>query len=228
MGRWSCQGHYETAIRNAILADRQKLLPTPDNVGMSADLFSRLLLAASFVIWVVYGFLAGTGRWPGGVMFGLVASVVLLTLEASRHIKVKLLDWVLLAYFAIAAIATFLLRSAAFPVYSSVVIWVLYASVTWISILMGAPFSTQYARESAPPEHWQSPGFLRANLVISVVWGLGFLINLALVTVALRPRYNSLWIAVAAPLLIMATATIFTSCYTKISQRRVLQAAAQR
>jgi len=191
---------------------------------MSADRFSRWLLIASFLVWVVYGFLAGTGRWPAGVMFGLIASVVLLTVERRHRVKVKLLDWVLLAYFAIATVASFLLRSVAFPVYSSVVIWVLYAGVTWISILMGAPFTLQYARESAPPEHWQSPVFLRANLVISVVWGLGFLANLGLVTIALHSRYNSLWIAVAAPLLIMMTATIFTSCYTRIAQRRAQHA----
>jgi intracellular septation protein A len=199
-----------------------------DNRSMSADRFSRIILISGFAIWVVYGFLAGMGHWPAGIAFGLVASVCVLALEASRRIKVKLLDWVLLTYFVIATIATFLVRSTAFPVYSSVVVWTLYAGVTWVSILVGTPFTLQYARESAPPEHWQSPGFLRANLVISVFWGAAFLANLVLVTIALWPRYKSIWIAVAAPLLMMATATIFTSRYTKIAQQRAQQAVAAR
>lgn len=68
-------------------------------------------------------------HWPVGVAFGLLASSCLLALEASRHIKVKLLDWVLLGYFVLAAIAMFGVHSATFPVYSSVIIWILYAGL---------------------------------------------------------------------------------------------------
>lgn len=192
---------------------------------MSAERFSRILLVAGFGIWVVYGFLAGMRHWPAAVAFGLAAGIVLVLLEAGRHIAIKLLDWTIVAYFGIAAIATFLVHAAGFAVYSPVVIWTLYAVVTWGSIFAGAPFSLQYARESAPPEHWQSPEFLRANYVISIVWGVGFLINLGLVTIALASRYNSIWLAVAAPLLVMGTASVFTSRYTKIAEQKGRQAA---
>jgi len=182
---------------------------------MSPERFSRVVLSLQFVVWVGYGVLAGMGHWPAAVFLGLVASLGLLALEVRRKIKVKLMDWVLLAYFGIAAIATFLLRSAAFPVYSPIVIWLLYAGVTWVSILLGAPFTLQYARESAPRERWQTPGFLRANRTISLFWGAAFVANIALVTLALNPRYKSLWIAVAAPILTMVIASIFTSWYTR-------------
>jgi len=187
---------------------------------MSAERFSRILLVAGFGIWVVYGFLAGMGHWPAAVAFGLAAGIGLLLLEAGRHLAIKLLDWTIVVYFGIAAIATFLVRSAAFPLYSPLVIWTLYAVVTWASIFSGAPFSLQYARESAAREHWQTPEFLRVNYIISSVWGGGFLINLGLVSVALAPRYSSLWLAVAAPLLIMGAAAVFTSRYTKIAKQR--------
>lgn len=192
---------------------------------MSAERFSRFLLVAGFGIWVVYGFLAGMRHWPAAVEFGLAAAICLVLLEAARHIAIKLLDLVIVAYFGIAAIATFAVRSAAFPVYSPVVIWMLYVIVTWISIFSSVPFSLQYARESTPPEHWQTAEFVRANYVISVVWGVGFLINLGLVTIALWPRYRSIWLGVAAPLMVMGAASIFTSRYTKISKQRVRQGA---
>lgn len=192
---------------------------------MSTDRFSHILLVAGFGIWVVYGFLAGMRHWPAGIAFGLAAGIGLLLLEAGRHVTVKLMDWAIVAYFGIAAIATFLVRAAGFAVYSSVVIWMVYSVVTWVSIFWGAPFSLQYARESAPREHWQSPAFLRVNYIISIVWGVGFLINLGLVTMALAPRYNSLWLAVAAPLLVMGAASVFTSRYTKISKQQAEQAA---
>ncbi len=78
---------------------------------MSPARFSRLLLSTQFVIWVIYGVLAGMGHWPMGVAFGLLASVCLLALQASRGIKLKLMDWILLSYFVLAAIATFVVRS---------------------------------------------------------------------------------------------------------------------
>ncbi len=107
---------------------------------MSAERLSSFVLSASFVIWVVYGTLQGMRHWPAAVIFGFLASTGLLVFAASQHVRVKLLDWILLAYFAIAAIATFVVRSAGFPAFSSVVIWVLYAAVTWISILVGAVY----------------------------------------------------------------------------------------
>ncbi len=189
---------------------------------MSAYRCSRLLLIAGFVIWVVYGFLAGMGRWPVAVAFGLVSSIALVLVEARHHIKIKLMDWTIVAYFVVAAVATFLIRAAAFPLYASVVIWVLYAGVTWASILLGAPFSLQYARESAPREHWQRPEFFRANRIISVIWGIAFAINIVLVIVALNPRSIPLLTGVAAPLLLMGVAATFTSHYTRIARARMV------
>src|ERR1019366_1975439 len=122
---------------------------------MSPARLSKLLLPTQFVIWVIYGVLAGMRHWPVG------------------------------GSFILAAIATFVIRSTTFPKYSSVIIWVLYAGVSCGSILFGAPFTVQYARESAPPEHWHSPGFIRGNQVMSVVWSIAFTVNILLVPVAL-------------------------------------------
>lgn len=76
------------------------------------------------------------------------------------------------------------LHSTGFPAYSQVVVWLFYGAVAWGSIGVGRPFSLQYARESALPEVWESPAFWRANLLISVVWGLAFLADLALLILA--------------------------------------------
>jgi all-trans-retinol 13,14-reductase len=191
---------------------------------MSAAKLSRLVLPITFLIWVVYGFLIGFGQWPWAVAFGLVSGLVLVAIVLiSRKVTVKLMDWTLVGYFVLAASATFIVPLAAFPKYGSVVIWLLYAGVAWGSILAGKPFSLQYARESTPPEHWQSPPFLRANVIISVVWGLGFLANIVLVVIALNPEDSPLLIGVIAPVLTMVAASIFTTRYTKILRARAPQ-----
>lgn len=190
--------------------------------AMSKEQFSELMLLAGFGIWVVYGFLAGMGRWPAAVACGLIAGIALVLLEAGRHIEIKLLDWTVVAYFALAAIATFLLRANTFPLYSPIVIWTLYAGVSWTSLLVGAPFSLQYARESVPPEHWSHPEFLAANRTISLVWSAAFTVNIALVSLAVVPYFKSLLLAVGAPLLMMASCAVFTSRYKKIARQRTL------
>ena len=197
--------------------------PATDNESMSGNRRSLLVLGSSFAIWVIYGVVAGTGHWPLGVLIGLAASVLLLLLEACLRLRIKLLDWTLLGYFLLAAYATFLAPSARFPVYSSVVVWVLYATVTWLSILLGVPFSLQYARESAPPELWHRPEFLRANVIISVVWGIAFATNIVLVILALNPRNKPLLIGVIAPFLIMGATSLFTSLYVGMARQRTQQ-----
>jgi all-trans-retinol 13,14-reductase len=183
---------------------------------MSADKILHLVLPITFLIWVVYGFLTGFGQWPLAVAFGLASGLVLVAIVLiSRKVTVKLMDWTLVGYFVLAACATFIVRLAAFPKYGSVIIWLLYAGVAWGSILAGSPFSLQYARESTPPEHWQNPFFLRANLIISVVWGLAFVANIVLVVIALNPKDYPLLIGVLAPILTMVAASIFTTRYTK-------------
>jgi hypothetical protein len=179
---------------------------------MNPERASRLVLSASFLIWVVYGTLAGFGFWPVAVAVGLVASVLLLLL-ASRYVTVKLMDWILLAYFILAVAATFAIPSAGFKTYSSLIVCVLYAAGAWGSILIGKPFTLQYARESTPPEYWRTAGFLRDNRIITAIWGLAFTANL--VAASLDPVFNSLWIAVALPMLSLFAASSFTKRYLR-------------
>jgi len=50
-------------------------------------------------------------------------------------------------------------------------------AITLGSILVGRPFTLQYAREQVPRERWTHPLFLAANRRISAVWALAFVIE---------------------------------------------------
>jgi hypothetical protein len=195
-----------------------------ENWPMNADRGSKVILFSSFGIWVIYGTLAGMRQWPAAVVFGMVASIAMLLFAGFSSAGIKLLDWVMLSYFVIAAVATFAIRSGSFPIYSPILIWFLYAVVTWASILIGFPFSTQYSRLSVPKERWNSPAFERSNQIISTVWGVAFVINVTLVTITLNPRYGSLFLAVFAPLLMMGASALFTKYYAKAVHERAQQA----
>jgi hypothetical protein len=47
-------------------------------------------------------------------------------------------------------------------------------AIVLFSLLIGSPFTVQYARESVPPELWESPRFVSTNRIITLVWLAAF------------------------------------------------------
>jgi hypothetical protein len=70
------------------------------------------------------------------------------------------------------------------------------------SILIGRPFTLQYALESVPAETAGMPGFVQANYIITAAWTAATLLmmaaNIALIYVPGLPIWSSLAVAFAA------------------------------
>jgi hypothetical protein len=47
-------------------------------------------------------------------------------------------------------------------------------AIVLFSLVVGRPFTIQYAREQVPRELWESPEFVRTNQVITLVWLAAF------------------------------------------------------
>jgi hypothetical protein len=75
-------------------------------------------------------------------------------------------------------------------------------AISLISMLIGRPFTLQYALEAVPAETAAMPGFLRANYVITAAWTAAALVmmvaNLAMLYVPGLPFWLGLAIAFAA------------------------------
>lgn len=81
------------------------------------------------------------------------------------------------------------------------------------TILIGRPFTLQYAQEQVPAEHWADRQFMRTNYVITTVWALAFSVLvvadlLLLYVPALPPR-----VGIIATIVALAAAIKFTSWY---------------
>ncbi|AMJ60812.1 hypothetical protein [Bosea sp. PAMC 26642] len=46
--------------------------------------------------------------------------------------------------------------------------------IVLVSMIVGRPFTQQYARENVDPSLWDSPRFIRTNYVITGAWALAF------------------------------------------------------
>ena len=152
---------------------------------------------------------------------GLLVALYPTVTRAVRGLSVKLPDWMTLAFFAIATLSILVDGSALrfFSKYSLVVMWMLFAGMAWASILFGAPFTLQYARESTAPEFWQHPVFVRTGLILTLVWAGVFTLNLAITGAAVGPK-SPPWFAIVLPMLTVAGAFVFTARYAAAVTRR--------
>jgi len=130
----------------------------------------RAIGLMAFAPWVLFGFASGFNHWHLASGGGLILCVLYLAVMRLRGVSIKLMDWTTLAFFAIASVLAIGMESAIFPVYNAVIAWSCFALAAWGSVAIGHPFTTAYARETAPPEFWTHPIFVRLNLLMTLVW----------------------------------------------------------
>lgn len=114
-----------------------------------------------------------------GLLAGAVVSIAMLVLDMMRGKSPKVLEIGTVLLFA--GLAAWFL---AFPPTWSIVDVRLRVDlglllIVIVSMLIGKPFTLQYARESVAPELWSSPTFLRTSFVISAAWAAAFAVLVA-------------------------------------------------
>lgn len=165
----------------------------------------------AFAPWILYGVASSFNHWRIAAGGGLILCLWYLALMLRRGASIKLMDWTTLAFFAIASVMTILVRSNAFTVYSAVVVWSCFAVAAWGSVVLGRPFTTAYARESAPPEFWEHPIFIRLNLLMTLVWCGLMTVNIAFAVtgVIVGGNADKPLLSFAMPMALLAAGFIF-------------------
>ncbi len=59
--------------------------------------------------------------------------------------------------------------------------------IIWLTVLIGKPFTLQYARAELPPEQWYDEELIRSCRIIAIFWGTLLLIPTALNAFQLLP-----------------------------------------
>jgi all-trans-retinol 13,14-reductase len=171
--------------------------------------------AANFgmAAWVTYGVGAANGHWVWAAIGGLAIALAIVGHEYSRN-AVKIMDCTTAAYFAFALIVTIAAGPWLFKSYNLILTWAIFAAVTWVTMLIGFPFTTEYAREQAPPEVWEHPVFLRLNVILTVIFGVMFTVNAILGLLALMTGHLVM-LGLALPMFLLIAALVFSSVYPK-------------
>jgi len=155
-------------------------------LGKVRSLWNQLGAASNlgFAVWVVYGILYALGHWTAAAVAGLGIMLAIVGRE-NRTANVKIIDLTSLGFFVLALIMLSTVGGQVFNRYHIILVWGVFAVVTWATILVGFPFTLQLARESARREVWSEPLFHRVHLRLTTVWGVIFTLDTTLAVVAL-------------------------------------------
>jgi len=138
-------------------------------------MLSFLKLLLSFAPWLSFLVIAQGSlfRLKLGLLIALALSIVMGLLRLHRGIIL----WTGLAFFTYAAVAVALLGNMWTAQHMGVLANGALALGSWITILMGKPFTLDYAREHTDPSLWNSSAFIRTNVVITSAWASVFTVN---------------------------------------------------
>jgi tryptophan-rich sensory protein len=89
------------------------------------------------------------------------------------------------------------------------------------------PFTEQYARESAPPEVWETPTFKRINRLLTTVWGAVFALSAILGVIAQQTESSTAreWLNWILPIVLVVGGFKFTAWYAEQARARARAAA---
>ena len=125
---------------------------------------------AGFAPWIVYWVLSGTTSFTVAVVvpFGIAVLSNLFNLWQRRPIMV--LEVGNAVVFAVLAVIGWAAGDAWVSRWIQPLGNAGLLAIMLVSVLIGRPFTLQYARAATSPELWESPGFLAVNRLLTWVW----------------------------------------------------------
>lgn len=146
---------------------------------------------AGIAPWALLSIISAPGRFEVAVVSALGFSVLVMLAGLARGIKIHLLEVFSAVFFGALAIVGFFASPNVvqfLEAWSGELTNISLAVFTWLTVLIGRPFTMSYAKDTTPQEYWDSPLFKKINDVISAVWagaftfaaGVGFVGNVLL------------------------------------------------
>jgi len=142
-----------------------------------AALSSAIAFVVGFVPWIVYWILVGNAPFLAAVLAGLALTVVINASSLLRRQPLMVLEAGTAVVFAVFVIIALTLSDDFLERWLQPLGNAGLFAIILISILIGKPFTLQYARRSTPPEQWDEPGFVYVCRLLAWLWAatMGFM-----------------------------------------------------
>jgi len=125
-----------------------------------------------FAPWIVFVVLSDVADWRLGLVAGLVAALAVWLLSTPRRLGI--LDAAQLAFFATVGVFAFLRPDSGLQHHMSNVSMAWFAAVAVLSILIGRPFTMDFAGDDMTPEIAASSLYRSIHTTITAVWAACF------------------------------------------------------
>ncbi len=128
-----------------------------------------------FLPWLAFLFLP-TNNWESlrrAVVICLILSVVF-SWKQLRHLFI--LQWATVAFFFLAAISFYGFEWIWLAKHMALITNAFLDGIIWLTVLIGKPFTLQYARAELPQERWYDEDLVRSSRSIAIFWGILLLI----------------------------------------------------
>ena len=176
-----------------------------------------LTFLLGFAPWLLFLFLSGDTltSLERAIIISLVASVIFGYRDLRNGF---ILSWGSLLFFASCVVTVNLLKMVFVAKNMGIIANGFLAAIIWLTILVGKPFTLQYARAELPKEQWNDPHLVKSCRFIAIVWGLLLTLSTSVSFFrALNPGLYPAWVYAGISIGTIIGGTIFTQVY---KQRR--------
>ena len=125
------------------------------------DLIEILKFLLGFASWIVFLFLSGSTLTS--LERALIISFIISVILGYKQLRSGfILQWGSVLFFAWCIIMVNFLQNVIIAKNMGIIANGFLASIIWLTILVGKPFTLQYAREDLPRDRWNDPRLVRS------------------------------------------------------------------
>ena len=171
--------------------------------------FLKLLLA--FAPWLSFLVIAHGSMFR--LELGLAVALALSILMGVLRLHRGLILWVGLAFFSAASVLVIVFKNMWTVQHMGVLANGALGLGTWVGVVIGKPFTLDYAKDHTDPSLWNSPLFLRTNNVIASAWGSAFTLNALLAWLKMKQLFFSELTIELLSYAVLVGVAVFTQWY---------------
>ena len=179
------------------------------------DIIEILKFLLGFASWIVFLFLSGNTLTS--LERALVTSFIISLILGYRQLRNGfILEWGSVIFFAWCIIMVNFLQNVTIAKNMGIIANGFLASIIWMTILIGKPFTLQYARQDLPKERWNDPGLVQSCRFMAIVWGLLMMVSTFVACFkVMRPGLYPEIVYSSISIGTIMGATLFTQYYKK-------------
>jgi hypothetical protein len=183
---------------------------------------SIIKLLFVFSPWIAFWIIAA-GHSMLRLQIGICVAAAMVVVMGITKLHRGIILWAGVVFFSFALVSVVWLMNMWVIQHMGILTSGILFLATFFSMLIGHPFTEDYARDHVPPELWDHPNFIRSCYIVTTAWGFVFLAN-TLMNV-LKLYYPDFGFYTVVELVIIALGIVFTNVYSKRAERKRAAAA---